>query len=150
MFTPRWTVIDPAAQNRHHSTGRSAVGVPEARGLDDPGPEQPAGGLQRRQGTAEGCPRSSLCRRRVTSWPRSSTPTGGKQPKGRVEDAPKAEPIKRNDDLLDALRYLVMSMPQAAEKRGLSLPRMTGTGSWSGSTWSSWPATSAARVGGVL
>jgi hypothetical protein len=40
-----------------------------------------------------------------------------KQPKGRGEDAPKAEPIKRNDDLLDALRYLVMSMPQAAESR---------------------------------
>jgi hypothetical protein len=29
-----------------------------------------------------------------------------------AEDAPKPEPIKRNDDLVDALRYLVMQAPR--------------------------------------
>jgi hypothetical protein len=38
-----------------------------------------------------------------------------KQPRGQRIDAPRAEPIKRNDDLLDALRYLVMSLPMKAK-----------------------------------
>jgi hypothetical protein len=57
----------------------------------------------------------SWCRRRCEIITRRSASTGGRAPRGRAEDAPKPEPIKRNDDLLDALRYLVMGLPQKAK-----------------------------------
>jgi hypothetical protein len=67
--SPRWTVIDPAAQNRHHSpAGHLQWEYQKPRGLDDAGPEQPAGGLQRRQGTLKADPpKLVVVRRRVTS-----------------------------------------------------------------------------------
>jgi hypothetical protein len=40
-----------------------------------------------------------------------------KSPRGQQVDKPKAEPIKRNDDELDALRYLVVDLPKAPEER---------------------------------
>jgi hypothetical protein len=39
-----------------------------------------------------------------------------KSPRGQQVDKPKPEPIKRNDDELDALRYLVVDLPKPPEK----------------------------------
>jgi hypothetical protein len=40
-----------------------------------------------------------------------------KSPRGQQVDKPRAEPIKRNDDELDALRYLVVQLPKPPTER---------------------------------
>jgi hypothetical protein len=40
-----------------------------------------------------------------------------KSPRGQQVDKPKAEPIKRNDDELDTLRYLVVDLPKPPRKQ---------------------------------
>jgi hypothetical protein len=123
MFTPRWTVIDPAAQNRYHGTGRSLQWEYQRHGIWTlPGQNNRQAGFN---AVKERLPMAPRAHR---SFPRGVQASceelidefhtyRWKSPKGSGENAPKPEPIKRNDDLLDALRYLVMSMPQKAESR---------------------------------
>jgi hypothetical protein len=116
MFTPRWTVIDPAALNRHHVTGRSTQWEYQKHGVWTlPGQNNRQAGfnaVKERLRNGQLVVQAS-CDDLVNEFYEYRWKT----PRGIREDAPKAEPIKRNDDLLDALRYLVMSMPQAAESR---------------------------------
>lgn len=116
----RWTVIDPAAQNRSVQTGRSiqwefqrhkvhtilgqnariagfnAVKERLAPKDADGSPLQPTLVIQ------ASCA-DLIDEIKTYRW---------KKPRGQTQDAPRAEPIKINDDLLDAMRYLVMSLPQ--------------------------------------
>jgi hypothetical protein len=119
MFTPRWTVIDPAAQNRHHASGRSLQWEYQRHGIWTlPGQNNRQAGFnaikERLKEDPPGLTIQASCEELIKEFHEYRW----KKPKGVREDAPKAEPIKRNDDLLDALRYLVMSMPQPPEKRG--------------------------------
>jgi phage terminase large subunit-like protein len=124
MFTPRWTVIDPAAQNRYHGTGRSLQWEYQRHGIWTlPGQNNRQAGFNAvkerlrpmaPEGTPELPPKlvvQASCEELIDEFHTYRW----KSPKGTGENAPKLEPIKRNDDLLDALRYLVMSMPQKAE-----------------------------------
>jgi hypothetical protein len=118
MFTPRWTVIDPSAQNRHHSSGRNLQWEYQKYGVwTIPGQNARQAGYGAVKVLLKADPPKLVVQASCDELAQEFHTYRWKQPKGRGEDAPKAEPIKRNDDLLDALRYLVMSMPQAAESR---------------------------------
>jgi hypothetical protein len=125
-FKPRWTVIDPSARNKAHATGRSVQDEYRKHGIHTiPGQNSREAGfnaVKERLRTERLILHGESCDQLIHEfheyrWKRS---------RGRSEDAPKAEPIKINDDLLDALRYLVMSMPRGPEPveqdpdRGLS------------------------------
>jgi phage terminase large subunit-like protein len=125
-FKPRWTVIDPSARNKAHATGRSVQDEYRKHGIHTiPGQNSREAGfnaVKERLRTERLVLHGESCDQLIHEfheyrWKRS---------RGRSEDAPKAEPIKINDDLLDALRYLVMSMPRGPEPveqdpdRGLS------------------------------
>jgi hypothetical protein len=116
-FKPRWRVIDPSAQNRHHATGRSVQWEYQQHGIFTiPGQNSREAGYNavterlktRRLLVQASCP-ELVKEFQEYRW---------KVSRRQSDDAPKAEPIKRNDDLLDALRYLVMSMPQPNTVRG--------------------------------
>lgn len=113
-FTPRWTVIDPSARNRNPQTGRniqqefSEQGVPTL-----PGQNARHAGFDR---VKERLRTDRLvihrsCEQLIDEfknyrWKRPRTSQTEEQPQGQV--------IKTNDDLLDALRYGLMSMPVKA------------------------------------
>jgi phage terminase large subunit len=113
-FRPRWQTIDPAAQNRNHNTGRNLQFEYARHGIATiPGQNSRTAGFNAIKERLEsdrlviqaGCD-DLINEFEEYRW---------KSPRGRGEDAPKAEPIKRNDDLLDALRYGVMALPQKAK-----------------------------------
>jgi phage terminase large subunit-like protein len=108
---PRWVVIDPSAQNRHHATGRSTQWEYARHGIFTiPGQNSRMAGFNRVKErlrdellVVQASLRDLHEEIRQYRW---------KSPRGVAEDAPKPEPIKRNDDLVDALRYLVMQAPR--------------------------------------
>lgn len=110
-FRPRWTVIDPAAQNRNHATGRNTQYEYARHGIFTvPGQNSRMAGynrvkerLQDELLVVQASNTELVSEFHLYRW---------KNPKGVGEDAPRPEPIKRNDDLLDALRYLVMQAPR--------------------------------------
>lgn len=118
-FTPRWNVIDPSSRNRNAATGRSMQwAFEQQRIFTIPGQND------RRAGFNEITTRLQTGRLKIH---RSCEQLRDefqkyrwKQARGQTEDAAKPEPIKINDDLLDALRYLAMSMPVKA--RGPEVP----------------------------
>ena len=112
---PEWYVIDPAARNIMHQTGRSD----QSEFVDDGivtilGQNAVTAGINRVKERLEtrrllimaNCP-MLIGQFRKYRW---SSP-------GRGEDEPKEKPVKTDDHLLDALRYLVMSRPQPPEAR---------------------------------
>lgn len=117
-FTPRWTVIDPSARNRNPQTGRniqqefSEHGVPTL-----PGQNARHAGFDR---VKERLRTDRLvihrsCEQLIDEfknyrWKRPRTSQSEEQLQGQV--------IKTNDDLLDALRYGLMSMPVRAAAEG--------------------------------
>jgi hypothetical protein len=106
-FRPAWTTIDPAAQNRHHSTGRNLQqDYAQHRDPDDPGAERGWPGYNRiKEARQVADPDEPLlvvhasCVDLVDEFHKYRW----KSPVGRQVDKPRADPIKRNDDLLDAL-----------------------------------------------
>jgi hypothetical protein len=123
QIRPRWTVIDPAARNRSPQTGRSLEWeFSQHRVHTIPGqnsrqagfnavkerlaPKGPDGELAAPLLVVQASCEDLVDEIHTYRW---------KQPRGQRIDAPRAEPIKRNDDLLDALRYLVMSLPMKAK-----------------------------------
>jgi hypothetical protein len=108
--TPRWYVIDPASRNRNAQTGRSDQMEYADYGIVTiAGQNSVSAGLQRVRGLlTEG--RLSICANcteTITQFRkyRWSTPK-------RVEDDAREAPVKKDDHLLDALRYAVMSRPR--------------------------------------
>jgi hypothetical protein len=127
-FRPRWTVIDPASRNRNPVTGRNMQDVL----LRDHGVATIPGNNVVNPGLNEVRTRLSTgrlvihqsCEQLLDEF-RSYRYKNRKRTQ--TEDEPKLEPIKKNDDLLDALRYGLMSLPTAAKpdkpQEDLSDPR---------------------------
>jgi phage terminase large subunit len=112
-FDARWTVIDPAARNKQHQTGRSDQMEYADHGIVTiPGQNSRGAGFNSIKERLQAKPSPKLyitanCETlieqfRTYRW---------KTPKNKSEDAPKDEPVKVNDHLLDALRYVCMSRP---------------------------------------
>ncbi len=108
---PQWYVIDPAARNVQHQTGRSDQMEFTTHGIVTiAGQNSVTAGINRVKERLENnrllitanCT-ELLSEIRRYRW---KTPTRG-------ENDPKEQPVKANDHLLDALRYIVMSMPYA-------------------------------------
>jgi hypothetical protein len=114
-FTPRWTVIDPAARNRNPTTGRSIQQEFSEHGVATiPGQNARLAGYDRvkeRLRTDRLVVHAS-CEQLIDEfhnyrWKRKRTSQS-------EEDGRPGDVIKTNDDLLDALRYGLMSMPVKA------------------------------------
>lgn len=112
---PDWYVIDPAARNVVHQTGRSDQMEFVDHGIVTIlGQNAVTAGLNRvkerlqtdRLHVTANCP-VLLDQFRKYRW---STPS-------RSENDPKEAPVKKDDHLLDALRYVCMSRPQAPGQR---------------------------------
>ena len=106
---PRWWVIDPASRNKNNQTGRSDQMEFADHGVfTSPGQNAVRPGINRvkerlRAGKLKV---TSDCPELISEFKkyRWSTPK-------RSEDDAREKPVKRDDHLLDALRYVVMSRP---------------------------------------
>jgi phage terminase large subunit-like protein len=115
-FRPRWTVIDPAGKRRDPTTGRNMQdALRDLKVPTMPGPNKVDAGIDavkvrlRTQRLLVHADQEQLVGEfRNYRWKNTDKSTS--------EDEPKREPIKANDDLLDALRYGLMSMPVKAKK----------------------------------
>jgi hypothetical protein len=111
---PKWYVIDPSAKNRNSQTGRSDQAEFSDHGVVTiPGQNSISAGINRlkerldadRLVVAANCVelRGEFKRYRWASQRRS-------------ENDPKEAPVKKDDHLLDALRYMVMQRPLTPEE----------------------------------
>lgn len=107
-----WAVIDPSARNREAITGRSVQLEFQERGIRCfPGQNDPRAGINRIKVRLEhkkllvmaNCI-TTIDEFRKYRW---STPPKGR----RSENDPKEAPIKKDDHILDALRYVCMARP---------------------------------------
>jgi hypothetical protein len=113
-FRPRWTVIDPAARNRNPATGRSIQQEFTEHGVFTiPGQNAREAGYDRvkERLRTDRLQIHASCGQLIDEfknyrWKRNRQSQSEEQKPGQV--------IKTNDDLLDALRYGLMSMPQKA------------------------------------
>lgn len=114
---PRWTVIDPVAKNRNWQTGRNLQDhMRREYGIHTiPGHNAVPAGIAEVRGrllTQRLLVHADLSQLidefRGYRW----KTTDRKQ----TEDEPRLEPVKKNDDLLDPLRYGLMSLPTAGRK----------------------------------
>lgn len=110
-YRPQFTVIDPAAQNRNPETGRKLQEAFRRAGI-----HTVLGQNDRALTYAE--VRGRLVDHRWVVWESADRLLGDemvnyrwKRSSGRTEDVPKPEPIKRNDDLIDTIRYKVIRIP---------------------------------------
>lgn len=112
--SPIYYVIDPAARNKNHETGRSLMMEYADNGIVAiPGQHDVRAGINRvrerfQKDTLhvwrETCP---LLIEELTTYRWKAPP--------KSEEQLREAPVKINDDLVDALRYLVMSRPYTAE-----------------------------------
>jgi len=112
---PRWYVIDPSARNLSHQTGRSDQMEFSDHGIATIlGQNSVTAGINRVRERLEAKPPALLvtanCKELIDEFPnyRWKTPS-------RIENDAKEQPIKTDDHLLDALRYVVMSRPYKPE-----------------------------------
>ena len=106
---PKWYVIDPAAKNVNHQTGRSDQmeymdqGIVTILGQNSvtAGIDRVKARLQANDLLVTGNCQMLIDEFRKYRWAKAT----------RSEDDPKEAPVKRDDHLLDALRYVVMSRP---------------------------------------
>jgi hypothetical protein len=107
-----WTVIDPASRNRNAQTGRSDQAEFADHGVFTvPGQNAVSAGINRvkeridarRLQVAANCP-ELLGQFKRYRWVKDT---------GRVEHEAKEQPVKKDDHLLDCLRYVCMQRPLA-------------------------------------
>jgi hypothetical protein len=110
-YQPQFTVIDPSAKNRNPETGRKLQEALRREGI-----HTVLGQNDRALTYAE--IRSRLVDHRLRVWTTADRTLGDelvnyrwKRASGRTEDVARPEPVKRNDDLIDALRYMVIRIP---------------------------------------
>lgn len=109
---PNWSVIDPSAQNRMVNTGRNMQMELSDHGLPTfPGQNDVRAGINRMKVRLENRKLfvSANCEHTIQQFRQYRWM---KPPRKAQEDAREA-PIKKDDHLLDALRYLVMARPYA-------------------------------------
>ena len=110
-YKPNFTVIDPAAQNRNPETGRRLIDAWRKEGI------YPVPGQNDRALTYSEI-RVRLTTHRWRIW-QSCDPIVGdemvnyrwKKARGETENVPRPEPVKRNDDAVDTLRYKMVRIP---------------------------------------
>lgn len=108
---PRWRVIDPSALNRNHQTGRSVQDEYRKHRI------YTIGGQNNREAGFNAVTErlrsdrirfhAGACEELIEEFPLYRWKG---QKRSAAEDAPKAEPIKRFDDAMDMMRYLVMQV----------------------------------------
>lgn len=110
-YQPNFTVIDPAAQNRNPETGRRLIDAWRKEGVF------PVPGQNDRALTYSEI-RVRLGTHRWVIWSSIDPIVGDemanyrwKRVRGETENVPKPEPVKRNDDLVDTLRYKMVRIP---------------------------------------
>jgi hypothetical protein len=110
-YQPQFTVIDPSAKNRNPETGRKLQEALRREGI-----HTVLGQNDRALTYAE--IRGRLVDHRLRVWTTADRTLGDelvnyrwKRASGRTEDVARPEPVKRNDDLIDALRYMVIRIP---------------------------------------
>jgi hypothetical protein len=111
-LTPAWYVIDPAARNVNHQTGRSDQmeytdhGIVTILGQNSvtAGINRVKERLQTRRLLVTANCTNTIDEFRKYRWAKAT----------RTEADPKEKPVKKDDHLLDALRYVVMSRPYAS------------------------------------
>lgn len=105
-----WAVIDPSARNRENITGRSVQLEFQERGIRCfPGQNDPRAGISRVKVRLEhekllvmaNC-QTTIDEFRKYRW---------SKPGRRTDNDPKETPIKKDDHILDALRYVCMARP---------------------------------------
>jgi hypothetical protein len=118
---PRWTIIDPSAKNRHHISGRSIQQEYMEHGIVTlPGQNSRLAGFNR--------VKERLNTNRLVLFAGQDELVEEfkqyrwKSARSGSEEASPQEPVKINDDLLDALRYLVMQLPQFREPKDEEVP----------------------------
>jgi hypothetical protein len=108
---PQIAFIDPAARSKQHQTGRSTQDEYRDHGIHTvAGQNDVAAGINRVKERL----RSDRLRFQARTGPLLEEIPEYRwrgQSRSRLEDASPAKPIKRKDDCLDALRYLVMGRP---------------------------------------
>jgi len=117
---PKWYVIDPAAKNRNNQTGRSDQSEFADNGIfTTPGQNAVGAGINRVRERLEAnrLMVSANCQGVRDEFKRYRYV----KQRTRVEADPKQAPLKKDDHLLDALRYVVMQRPlkplKTAEKQ---------------------------------
>jgi hypothetical protein len=108
--TPRWYVIDPAARNTSSQTGRSDQMEYQDHGIGTiAGQNSVVAGLQRVKGLLfEGrLVIGANCEHTIDQFRKYRWQTSK-----RLEGEGREAPLKKDDHLLDALRYAVMSRPR--------------------------------------
>jgi phage terminase large subunit-like protein len=108
---PTWNVIDPAARNKNHQTGRSDQMEYMDHGINTiPGQNSVEAGINRvREKLQNG---QLFIYDNCTNLIRETTKYRWKEPPRTGEDG-RPVPTKKDDHALDALRYIVMSLPYA-------------------------------------
>jgi phage terminase large subunit-like protein len=122
-ITPNWFVIDPASRNKNNQTGRSDQTEFADNGIVTiPGQNAVTAGINRvkERLAADKLFIAANCHElrgefRRYRWQREST---------RQENEAKEAPVKKDDHLLDALRYVVMQRPLAPDPE-LAMPTFT-------------------------
>lgn len=115
--SPRWYVIDPASRNRNNQTGRSdqmefadhgVVALPGQNAV------MPGISAVKDRLKADKLHVMAHCEELVKEFKRYRWKAPTKQ-KEAEEDDRRSRPVKKDDHLLDALRYLVMARPLVPE-----------------------------------
>jgi hypothetical protein len=110
-YRPNFTKIDPSARNRNPETGRRLIDAWRKEGI------YPTPGQNDRALTYAEI-RGRLNTHRYRIWSSCDATLGDeyvnyrwKKPRGVTENVAPPEPIKRNDDLIDTQRYMVVAIP---------------------------------------
>lgn len=111
-YHPTYTVIDPSARNRNQESGKELIDLWRKEGI------YPILG-QNSRALTYGEFQGRLVTHRYRIWTGTVNELLGdemvkyrwKRPSGRTEDVAPPAPIKRNDDLIDTQRYMVVRIP---------------------------------------
>jgi phage terminase large subunit-like protein len=113
---PNWTVIDPASRNRNSQTGRSDQQEYLDSGIVSfPGQNDVRAGINRVRERLEADPPKLVISSRCTELRGELKKYRWMKDNKRSENAPAERPVKKDDHLLDALRYVVMQRPLAPD-----------------------------------
>lgn len=112
--TPAFTVIDPASRNRNSQTGRSDQQEYMDHGIVTfPGQNDVRAGINRVRERLEASPPRLVISSRCTELRAEFKKYRWQKDSSRSENAPAERPVKKDDHLLDALRYVCMQRPLA-------------------------------------
>lgn len=115
-ITPRWYVIDPAARNKNHQTGRSDQQEYAEHGVVCiPGQNAVTAGINRVKERLQADPVRFRATANCREFRRQMGHYRWSRPK-RIEGDPKESPVKTQDDLVDPARYVCAQRPLAPDR----------------------------------